>query len=131
MGYAAGASASLKLSKYGVEHLDDLQNIIDNEDDYAFDEIEISNNYQGVVLWLCKCAGEKYHEEETLEFLSKIEPFIENGEQIEFLGEDGSEWAFQFLHNENNNGVAECVCEKRWTATQVWDAKTKSWKGLK
>ena len=132
MGYAAGASASLKLSKYGVEHLDELQNIIDNEDDYAFDEIEISNNYQGAaVLWLCKYAGENYHEEETLEFLSKIEPFIEDGEQIEYLGEDGSEWAFRFLHSKNTNGIAECVCEKSWTATQVWDAKNQSWKFLK
>ena len=131
MGYAAGASASLKLSQYGLEHLDELQNIIDNEDDGSFDEIEISNNYRGVELWLCKYAGERYNEDETLKFLSKIEPFVEDGERIEYLGEDGSEWAFQFLHDRHANGVAECSCEKLWKPTQVWDAKTKSWKGLK
>lgn len=132
MGYAAGACASLKLSKYGVEHLDELQNVIDNEDDYyAFNEIKILNNYREVVLWLCKYANENYHEEETLEFLSKIESFIEDGEQIGYLGEDGSEWAFRILHSENTNGVVECECEKRWTATQIWDAKNQSWKSLK
>ena len=92
MGYYASASSRLMLNDYGKQHLNEIEDIIDNDSnlEWAFDEIEIYSNDSIVVTKY----QDNYHEDETINFLKVIHPYIRNGEAIEYLGEDGSEWRF-------------------------------------
>lgn len=97
MSYYASGGGEMILNKKGRKNLDAVQNVLDNTADEAFNYTKIDNNGQS--LYVCR-DFENYHEEKVFAFLQEINPYIKNGESIEYRGEDGQTWRF-IKHNGN------------------------------
>ena len=111
MGYRHVADGNLALSQYGKEHRDVLENILENSIHAAdaFETIEFSEHEDSVWLDVSNWSWQNYHEDTVHNFLKEISIFIENGQSVDFRGEDDEHWRFLKVPEgwEEQNGYIE------------------------
>ena len=113
MGYKHVSDGSLKLNQYAKEHLQELENWRDSSSNLedAFEIVEISAENPTEDCWLnvSSWSWSNYYEDEVIAVLKEIAPFIEEGQSIDFRGEDDEHWRFLKVSDgwEEQNGVIE------------------------
>ena len=93
MSYYASGYGDLYLNDYALTHLDDLQSVVNTID--VFDSIEIIDNE---IINITQPYS-SYYEDGIYDALSKLAPFIEEDQVIEFVGEDSDHWRFRKVGN--------------------------------
>ena len=90
MGYYADGSGSARF-KEGV-NTNQVTKILEETKTYIEFEMDLKINGRDIIDFY---DSEKYYEDETMEFLNALVPFIDEGEMT-YSGEDGCHWRFVF-----------------------------------
>ncbi len=92
MGYLANGSGSFQIRKNAK--IAELEAILDEEDvKNCFNEFCDVVLVEDVGFVEVSCY-DKYYEDEVLDALYKLAPFVENGSEMRFRGEDDEHWRF-------------------------------------
>lgn len=92
MGYSANGFGSFQIRKNAK--IAELEAVLDEEDiKNCFNEFCGVVLVKGVSFVEVSCY-QNYYEDEVLDALYKLAPFVENGSEMRFSGEDGEHWRF-------------------------------------